>query len=79
MVWAAENVDNWQGWSLTGYSWGGLTEQYNPWRVKVGLIGSEFDISRKHAIDAGEDTVYEPWEEQVNQDPVFGVSFMVEF
>ena len=32
------NLDRWKGWSLSGHSWGGLSKDYNPWRVKVGII-----------------------------------------
>lgn len=79
LVWLSENIDAWKGWSVTGYSWGGFTEQYNPWRFKIGLIGDELEISRKYAIDAGEKPVHEPWEELVEQKPMVGFSFTVTF
>jgi len=39
--WLVNNVNKPDGWSLTGYSMLRLTEDYNPFRIKLGIIDGE--------------------------------------
>lgn len=78
--WAARNLDCWKGWSLTGYSWGGLTARYNPWRFKIGMVSGEWEASRqKWMADNERWTDFRRYETRFNDDIIFGISFTVRF
>lgn len=79
LLWVARNVDRWKGWSLTGYSWGGLTSDYNPWRFKLGIVNAEWEVSRKMAIDSGDWTEFAEWQRQIQREGVLGFSFTITF
>lgn len=80
MKWIVENSDKWRGWSLTGYSWGGLSEDLNPWRVKVGMINGDINASRKYNYDMDRDMQhFAEWERQMERAPVLGVSIIITF
>ena len=36
-----DNVDNFDGWSITGYSIGKLDADFNPYRIKIGVISND--------------------------------------
>ena len=77
--WASGNIDKWAGWSLTGYSWGGLTSDFNPWRFKVGMVGGEWEVDRLYKIQSGEIHPITEWERQMDERSIFGVSFTITF
>lgn len=79
--WIVNNADKWQGWSLTGYSWGGVTkETHNPWRFKVGVVNGEWEMSRmQQKEDLRQWNEFQDWERQIRKDPVFGISFTILF
>ena len=80
VTFVADNWTKWEGWSLTGYSWAGLTSGYNGWRFKIGEVSGEMDMSRKHEYDTERDVrPFEDWESQIDSKPIFGFSFVVEF
>lgn len=39
--WTLNNLDNWDGWSLSGYSKFKLTENFDPYRIKIGVINPD--------------------------------------
>ena len=78
--WVSKNLDCWKGWSLTGYSWGGLTEKYNPWRFKVGIVNGEWEASRlKWIADNEKWAEFRRYEMETDNNAVFGISFTVMF
>jgi len=80
MTFISDNIAKWEGWSITGYSWGGVTSDYGVWRFKVGEISGEINSARKFEYDSDRDIrQFEDWEQQMEKDFIFGVSFFVEF
>lgn len=77
LMWTVKHGDAWKGWSLTGYSWGGLTEDFRPWRFKIGMVNGEWEMNRKANLENWSD--FMDWEEQIDQKPVFGISYTIIF
>lgn len=77
--WTLNNLDKFNGWSLTGYSWGKLDSNFNPYRIKFGIINMDMnlDLADENARDVHN------WQYRVDQNQrrgaVFGLSFIKKF
>lgn len=77
--WVVRNMDKWRGWSLTGYSWGGLTKDFKPWRFKLGIVNGEWEAERQQYITEADWAHFAEWERQIDTTLVIGFSVTIIF
>ena len=78
--WTIENVDKFDGISLTGKSIGKLDRNFNPYRIKLGVINTDLgsDIKTRNEEEIYRH-VHEGHRHRRTRGSVFGISFRKEF
>jgi len=81
--WTVNNIDKARGWSLTGFSKAGLSEDFNPWYLKIGFIGGRLAFAREtDYVENERYRYYADWErgEYIhNREMILGFHLVVTF